>query len=172
MVFPAIGFAEMRRWDDRDGITVGNLFIAVLSHHGRPLNLNADCPKNPEIWQPCGQLNPQEYTKRIGQLARQWFPAAFAVDAPPLPAAPAFQHHFLGLGILADWIGSAVNPIRKGSGANAPGPFSYFPQHLTTPHSPLYTCPQPRPRRIRRLFSGSARRPRGSGKPYFHGREA
>lgn len=104
--FPALGFEEMRRWDDREGNTVGNLFIAALSHHGRPLNLNADRPKNPEIWQPYGQLNPQEYTKRIGQLARQWFPAAFAADAPPLPAAPAFQHHFLGLCILADWIGS------------------------------------------------------------------
>lgn len=104
--FPAIGFAEMRQWDDRDGITVGNLFIAALSHHGRPLNLSDDRSRNREIWQPYGQLNPQEYAKRIGQLVQQWFPAAFATDAPPLPAAPAFQHHFLGLGILADWIGS------------------------------------------------------------------
>ena len=104
--FPALGFAEMCQWDDQDGLIVCNLFIAALSHHGRPLNLNNGLNKNTEAWQPYGALNPRECTERIGQLARQWFPAAFAADAPPLPAAPAFQRHFLGLCILADWIGS------------------------------------------------------------------
>ena len=104
--FPALGFAEMCQWDDQDGLIVCNLFIAALSHHGRPLNLSDTRSKNPAAWQPYGALNPQECTARIGQLARQWFPAAFTADAPPLPAKPAFQRHFLGLCILADWIGS------------------------------------------------------------------
>lgn len=104
--FPALGFAEMCQWDDQDGLIVCNLFIAALSHHGRPLNLSDARSKNPPAWQPYGALNPRECTERIGQLARQWFPAAFAADAPPLPASPAFQRHFLGLCILADWIGS------------------------------------------------------------------
>ena len=104
--FPALGFAEMCQWDDQDGLIVCNLFIAALSHHGRPLNLSDDRSKNPPAWQPYGALNPRECTERLGQLARQWFPAAFAADAPPLPKSPAFQRHFLGLCILADWIGS------------------------------------------------------------------
>ena len=104
--FPALGFAEMGQWDDQDGLIVCNLFIAALSHHGRPLNLNNGLNKNTEAWQPYGALNPRECTERIGQLMRQWFPAAFANDAPPLPKSPAFQRHFLGLCILADWIGS------------------------------------------------------------------
>ena len=60
----------------------------------------------PASWQPYGDLNPQEYTERIGKLLCEWFPAAFAPGAPPLPSAPAFQHHFLGLCNLTDWIGS------------------------------------------------------------------
>ena len=104
--FPALGFAEMCQWDDQDGLIVCNLFIAALSHHGRPLNLSDTRSKNSPAWQPYGALNPRECTERIGQLARQWFPAAFASNAPPLPASPAFQRHFLGLCILADWIGS------------------------------------------------------------------
>ena len=104
--FPALGFAEMGQWDDQDGLIVCNLFIAALSHHGRPLNLSDTRSKNPPAWQPYGALNPQECAERIGQLARQWFPAAFVSAAPPLPASPAFQRHFLGLCILADWIGS------------------------------------------------------------------
>ena len=104
--FPALGFEEMCQWDDQDGLIVCNLFIAALSHHGRPLNLSDTRSKNPAAWQPYGALNPRECTERIGQLVRQWFPAAFAGNAPSLPAAPAFQRHFLGLGILADWIGS------------------------------------------------------------------
>ena len=51
-------------------------------------------------------MNPKEYVARIGDLAREWFPAAFAPGGPPLPSAPEFQHHFLGLCNLADWIGS------------------------------------------------------------------
>ncbi len=104
--FPALGFAEMCQWDDQDGLIVCNLFIAALSHHGRPLNLSDTRSKNSPAWQPYGALNPRECTERIGQLARQWFPAAFVSNAPPLPKSPAFQRHFLGLGILADWIGS------------------------------------------------------------------
>ncbi len=43
---------------------------------------------------------------RIGQLAHSWFPKAFAHGVKPLPSASAFQHHFLRLCNLADWIGS------------------------------------------------------------------
>jgi len=92
-------------WDDCKGETVSGLLIAALSHHGLPLPL-AGNRSNPRIWRPFESLNPREYVMRVGRLTRNWFPAAFAAGAPPLPTAPAFQHHFLGLCNLADWIGS------------------------------------------------------------------
>ena len=106
--FDALGWwDDFLAWDDQDGATVCGLLLATLSHHGLPLRLNnSSIGKNPAIWRSYGDLNPQQYVARVGELLRQWFPAAFASDAPPLPAAPAFQHHFLGLCNLADWIGS------------------------------------------------------------------
>ena len=105
-------YDDFLSWDDQDGATVCGLLVATLSHHGRPLYLgDPEISKHPRLWQPYGGLNPQEYTARIGKLLREWFPAAFddpdgATAPPPLPSAPAFQHHFLGLCNLADWIGS------------------------------------------------------------------
>ena len=49
---------------------------------------------------------PADGVRRIGELARRWFPAAWEPGGGPLPSAPEFQHHFLGLCTLADWIGS------------------------------------------------------------------
>ena len=108
---PNLGFDRIEYWDDDSGDTACGLFVAALSHHGRPLQLNNPYKAAmPASWQPYGELNPQEYTARIGKLLREWFPAAFdapdGATAPPLPSAPAFQHHFLGLCNLADWIGS------------------------------------------------------------------
>ena len=94
-------------WDDKDGETVCGLLLATLSHHGIPLQLdNHRIGKNPPIWRSYGDLKPQEYVRRVGNLLRKWFPAAFGADGPPLPDAAGFQHHFLGLCNLADWIGS------------------------------------------------------------------
>ena len=105
--FEALGWwDDLLTWDDRDGATVCGLFIAALSHHGRPLQLEGMRSRNPAIWRPLGELNPSEYTGRIGRLLRDWFPEAFGGGGQPLPSAPEFQHHFLGLCNLADWIGS------------------------------------------------------------------
>ena len=106
--FDALGWWDeaIASWDDAGGETVCALFIAALSHHGRPLQLEGDRSANPRIWRSYGGLEPAAAVRRIGRLARRWFPAAFAVGAAPLPSAPAFQHHFLGLCNLADWIGS------------------------------------------------------------------
>ncbi len=93
-------------WDDRDGETVCALFVAALSHHGQPLRLENERNANPSIWRDFGGLSPREFVERTAKLVREWFPDAFLGDAPPLPASPAFQHHFLGLCTLADWIGS------------------------------------------------------------------
>ena len=98
---------EMLMWDDTDGCTACGLFVASLSHHGRPLQLdNPQYNKNSAIWRDFGALSPRHYVERIGRLVREWFSTAWTPGAPPLPSASAFQHMFLGLCMLADWIGS------------------------------------------------------------------
>ena len=105
--FPALGWVDdVLEWDDKGGVTACALFVAALSHHGEPLNLHDDRQRNPRVWRAFGDLDPHHCVARIGQLVRQWFPAAFDSAAPPLPCAPAFQHMFLGLCNWADWIGS------------------------------------------------------------------
>ncbi len=93
-------------WDDRDGEIVCGLFVAALSHHGQPLQLESPYDANRRIWRDWGNLHPRACVERIGQLARLWFPAAWESGGQRLPARPEFQHHFLGLCTLADWIGS------------------------------------------------------------------
>ena len=104
--FDALGFEELLEWDADAGETTCGLFVATLSHHGEPLNLEGGRQRNPSMWRAYGGLDPKACVERIGGLARVWFPAAFARDAAPLPSAPAFQHMFLGLCTLADWLGS------------------------------------------------------------------
>lgn len=94
-------------WDDRGGVTVCDLFVATLSHHGQPLQMEGNQKsRNPRLWQEYGNLDPPEHVRRIGQLARHWFPKAFDRGARRLPSSPRFQHQFLGLCTLADWIAS------------------------------------------------------------------
>ena len=104
--FAALGWDEILAWDNRDGETVCAMLVATLSHHGRPLKLEDGLSKNPAVWRPFGELNPEDCARRIGDSVRKWFPSAFASEAPPLPSSPAFQHTFLGLCNWADWIGS------------------------------------------------------------------
>ncbi len=106
--FNALGWWDeaLDTWDDAGGETVCALFVAALSHHGRPLQLEGDRSANPRIWRAYGGLDPRDQVRHIGGLVREWFPAAFAPGASPLPSAPAFQHMFLGLCTLADWMGS------------------------------------------------------------------
>ena len=93
-------------WDDCGGETVCALFIAALSHHGQPLQLEGGLNHNSRLWTGIGSLDPFAQLQRIGKLARLWFPAAWESGGNPLPSKPEFQHHFLGLCTLADWIGS------------------------------------------------------------------
>lgn len=104
--FDALGFEDMLEWDADAGETASSLFVATLSHHGEPLNLEGGPQRNPSMWQAYREIDPKACVERIGGLARAWFPAAFARDAPLLPSAPEFQHMFLGLCTLADWLGS------------------------------------------------------------------
>ena len=106
--FDALGWwrAATESWDDRNGETFCGLFVAALSHHGLPVPLEGGRSPNPGIWRPYSRLEPQEQVRRIGDLTHRWFPSAWNPDALPLPSTPAFQHTFLGLCALADWVGS------------------------------------------------------------------
>ena len=102
----ALGWEEILDWDNDNGDTACAIFAVSMSHHGEPIDLYSDRQRNTKIWRPSGELNPQEQVRRIGELIRRWFPDAFKKDGQRLPPAPAFQHMFLGLCTLADWIGS------------------------------------------------------------------
>ena len=93
-------------WDNDDGVTASGLLIAALSHHGSPLNRSDGRAANPAAWRKFGGINPRQCVERIVELVRDWYPAAYAPAGAPLPSAPAFQHMFLGLCTLADWLGS------------------------------------------------------------------
>ena len=105
--FLALGWQEFLPWDEDDGLTVCGLFVAALSHHGLPVPLEGAREPNPGIWRRFGELDPRRRVERVGELLRDWFPEAFVSNGPPLPPAPAFQHMFVGLVNLADWIGSS-----------------------------------------------------------------
>ena len=104
--FDALGWSELEAWDDCDGAVVSDLLVATLSHHGAPLQLEGAREPNPVLWRAFRGLDPALAVRHVGKQIRNWFPVAWDAGAPPLPAAPAFQHMFLGLCTLADWLGS------------------------------------------------------------------
>lgn len=102
----SLGWVDFCDWDDDSGNTASAIFAAAMSHHGEPLNFHSERQANPKIWRPFGGLDPEAQVRRIGNLIHRWFPDAFRRDAQKLPSKPDFQHMFLGLCTLADWIGS------------------------------------------------------------------
>ena len=97
----------MENWDSESGDTVCGMMLAAMSHHGKPERLRNGNQSRREHWRPDVNLgDPFAKIAEIDGMIRQWFPKAFEPDAPLLPYRPQFQHHFLGLLMLADWIGS------------------------------------------------------------------
>ena len=99
----------MAHWDRNDGGTVCGMIIAMLSHHGKPECLFNERQPRPRHWvdrQSGLRQQPFEKMREIAEAITHWFPDAFRTDGPILPQNPEFQHHFLGLLMLADWIGS------------------------------------------------------------------
>lgn len=91
------------------------LFDAAFAHHGRPWGLRrlgfglTDVRNAAAHW----RLTPDDPIARLGPMRvalDTWFGSAFEA-APVLPTAPAFQHIFAGLLMLADWLGS--NPAES-----------------------------------------------------------
>ena len=99
----------MELWDQNSGNTVCSFIIAMLSHHGKPEKLNNGHAPRTDHWhddQPNGRPQPFDKIREIAFQIQDWFPEAFQQEGTTLPNNPEFQHHFLGLLMLADWIGS------------------------------------------------------------------
>lgn len=85
------------------------LLFAAIGHHGRPVAIDVS-RADVRLWAarrlPSGEVrDPIQGVADLVARARGWFPAAFD-PGPELPDAPAFQHAFAGLVMLADWLGS------------------------------------------------------------------
>ena len=102
----ALRWSDFQAWDGNQGETASALFTAAMSHHGEPLDLYNSKEPNPAIWRAFGSLDPEKAIRQVGNLIRGWFPLAFSSEGPSLPATTSFQHMFLGLCTLSDWIGS------------------------------------------------------------------
>ena len=99
----------MNTWDYTGGDTVCGLIIATLSHHGKPEKLENGNAARPEQWHDHAgeyEATPFEKIREIARSVKEWFPDAFDGTSRRLPQNPQFQHQFLGLLMLADWIGS------------------------------------------------------------------
>lgn len=98
------------RWVDGPE-AVFRLFLASISHHGRPafsiddaVSLNND--KAVKFWQPNQNTYPMDGLRELFSIARKAFPAAFDDAGKPIAVTETLQHHFAGLVMLADWLGS------------------------------------------------------------------
>jgi CRISPR-associated endonuclease/helicase Cas3 len=102
-LFQALPVADLESWCGGDGAF--ELLTAAVGHHGRPVRWG-EMSAQPSLWRVERGLDPFAGIAALAASARAWFPAAFAPSSSHLPDAPAFQHGFAGLVMLADWLGS------------------------------------------------------------------
>lgn len=98
----AIGYERMLGWVDSEQTLISYLH-AVVSHHGRP---QETAVFQRSFWQPREGRDPISGITRLRDSLEAWFPAAWTAGGSSLTSAPAFQHAFMGLVTLADWIAS------------------------------------------------------------------
>ncbi len=88
-----------------------NLLVATVSHHGKPAfdehaPDTTDFARHGKLWAASAGVDPMDAIRQLAEAARRCFPAAFAEDTEPVQITAALEHAFVGLLILADWIGS------------------------------------------------------------------
>ena len=102
----AIDLPELQRWA---ASATGDYLEAVFAHHGRRPELDYRPGSDGhllESWLAHAGA-PLDHLAELAAAGRRQFPEAFTPGAGALPDAPAFQHLFAGLLMLADWIGSS-----------------------------------------------------------------
>lgn len=106
----ALRLQEMAVWfAEPEGLS--RLLLASISHHGKPaFNWEAadgnDIQAMLRYWRPDNDLDPFVGLRKLGESARRAFPRVFDGSAPPIAVSIEFEHHFAGLVMLADWLGS------------------------------------------------------------------
>jgi CRISPR-associated endonuclease/helicase Cas3 len=80
------------------------LFHAVFAHHGRPWRTEA-LPPCHQLWEQGPEGDPIGDLQPMRDALDRWFQVAFE-SGPLLPSTPAAHHHFAGVLMLADWLGS------------------------------------------------------------------
>lgn len=88
-----------------------SLWMAAISHHGTPVNMQIVDAGLVEVWKPNARYDPFDTLRALSDVVRQSWPDAFVEDGVELPAPSAFTHAFAGLVSLADWIGSDTQPL-------------------------------------------------------------
>lgn len=102
-LFDALPTDSLATWCESEGAF--ELLVAGIGHHGKPVACG-QVPPNPSLWARTAALDPFAGIASLTASVRAWFAPAFEPTKSILPAAPAFQHAFAGLVMLADWLGS------------------------------------------------------------------
>lgn len=106
-LFDVLGMEQIAGWFGCDDVS---LIDAVFSHHGRPWSRTGGGqgetpPHSRRYWEPGADGDPIAALAIMREKMSQWMALAFG-SGLELPDAPAFQHAFAGLLMLADWLGS------------------------------------------------------------------
>ena len=101
---------RLTRWVDGPE-SVFRLFLAAVSHHGRPAFTMDDGDSlerksAAKFWRPNKNVDPMDGLRKLFAVARNALPAAFEEAVEPIPVTETLQHRFAGLVMLADWLGS------------------------------------------------------------------
>jgi len=108
--FSAFQCDRLIRWVDKSE-SVFRLFLAAISHHGRPAFTMEDgnglfAQTASKFWMPNKGLDPMTGLRELLEAAHSAFPDAFDGASDPIPITESLQHRFAGLIMLADWLGS------------------------------------------------------------------
>ncbi|MFB6263810.1 MAG: CRISPR-associated helicase Cas3', partial [Bradymonadaceae bacterium] len=104
MMREPLGLGDMFGWFGDDEEAFVQMLLATFGHHGRPV-----APKpgfRRALWEADDRRDPLDALADLRERVEEWFPAAFEGEAPPLTAAPRFQHAYNGVLTLADWLAS------------------------------------------------------------------
>lgn len=108
-LFEVLGLARVGAWFSDDESSA-SLLDAVFAHHGRPWSRSGGGqgetpPPSRRYWEVGPDGDPIAMLAVMREKMDGWMAQAFG-RGPDLPDAPAFQHAFAGLLMLADWLGS------------------------------------------------------------------
>lgn len=107
----AINFDRMVSWFSSEEPCL-RLLLAAISHHKAPLQYDSGgyareaLTAHGALWKPKYGIDPLAGVRSLAGAARRCFPQADEPGAAHLPSNPEFQHAFVGLLMLGDWLGS------------------------------------------------------------------